>query len=141
MKILDNLENVRVAVVLDTFRGGPLGARLQEAAVAAVNGGRLSDDWVKYMSLFVDNKAQLERLTVEQAGEDTYFRVGRAYIASNGTCGPDTNGHTAKGVLPLIEADIVNTEPDGKIVDPPGPNPIPPEVVVRPFNIPKVPKV
>jgi hypothetical protein len=140
MKILDILDNAHVAVILDTFRGHDLGRSIGDAAVKAITNGPNSAEWKSYMSLFADNVAQLDRLTVPKAGEDGYFATGRAYIVANGTCGADTDTFVAKGVLPKIE-DGLDPTPDGKIVDPVNPPAAPgATIIVRPFVIPRVPK-
>ncbi len=136
MKITDLLDNAHMAVLLDTFHGGHLGNDIGDAAIAAVSAGFGSPQWNAYMSLFCDNKAQLERLTVKAAGENTYFVKGRAYIVANGTCGAETDTFTRKNLLDIIEQGL-DTTADGLIVD--IGQPIPAGGVERPLAIPRVP--
>ena len=137
MKIVERLLEVHLAVLRDTFNGGHLGKDISEAAIKAVTSGANSPDWEQYMSLFADNAAQLNRLKAPSPNEHSYFPKGRAYIAANGTCGADTNGFTGKGVEKTIdEQPTLPDQPDGLIVDPPGPPDPPPGTVVRPFKIP-----
>lgn len=137
MKITETLDSVHLAVVQDTYHGGHLGKDISDIAIAAVNGGFGSPAWGRYMTLFVDNKAQLERLTVKAAGENTYYAKGRAYIVANATCGADTDTFTRKGLEDQIEENIPGAA-DGLIVDPG--DPIPPNGVVRELKIVRVPK-
>ena len=138
MKILEKLANARLAVILDTSEGGHLGFDIGNLAQLAVLKEFGSQEWTDYMTLFVDTKAQLDRLTTVAANDDSYFPKGRAYIVANGTCGADTDTFTGKGVLPIIDGGL-NPTPDGKIVDPP--DPAPAGGAVRRFAIPKIGRV
>lgn len=125
MGILDNLERVHVAVVIDKVKtGGDLGELLSATAVDALMKGIGTDEWVRYMSLFADNKEQLDRLTVEEEGEDPYLRTARAYMVSNAICGGATTGRTGQNVGQAIQ-DGLPDAPDG--------------TVVKPFDIPPIP--
>lgn len=135
MKILEKLANARLAVILDTSQGGHMGFDIGNMAQVAITKGFGSQEWADYMTLFVDTKAQLDRLTTVAAGDDTYFPKGRAYIVANGTCGAETDTFTGKGVDPIID-DGLDPTPDGLIVDPGTTKP--PGGAVRKFATPKI---
>jgi hypothetical protein len=120
MSIKGNLEKVKAAVELDSLpqKAGNLGFRLRNAAIDALTGGIQSEAWVKYMSIFADNEAQLRRLTVvDEQNDPNWIRESRAYIVSNAVCGANTTTNTGANVRDEIDAGI-DEEPDGKIVKP-----------------------
>ena len=126
MSIKNNLAKVHVAVVIDTFKGGPFGAKLKASAIAAITKGLNSEEWKDYMKLFADNEQQLTRLTVEDPNEPSWFKESRAYIVSNAICGADTTGETGANVDDGFSADAsLPEEPDG--------------TVQRDFEIPAIP--
>lgn len=124
-KIVRNLQKAHAAVVLDTFRGGDLGFRMGQRAIKAITKGLNSPEWKTYMSLFADNAAQLNRLTVETPGEPAYLPQARAYIVSNAVCDAATNTETSNRVDTRID-DGLNDVSDGTID------------ALRPFPIPDV---
>lgn len=114
MTIEKNLKKMHAAVTKDLLNDPPtLGAKLNYAAVAALTGGMKSDAWKSYMAIFADNEAQLERLTVPQAGEPFYIKQMRAYMVSNAICDIATNGHTNKTVGPEIDEGLDATPAAG----------------------------
>jgi hypothetical protein len=127
MSILNNLEKVHAAVVVDNFKGKPkgaLGEKLGVLAVKAITGGIKSAEWKSYMSLFADNAAQLNLLTVPTDGEDSWLPQSRAYIVSNAVCAAGTNTQTGNRVDTRMGTGLDET-PDGTID-------------LRPFPIPEV---
>ncbi len=125
MGIFKNLKKAHAAVSVDLVKGNPptLGKQLSNAAVAAILNGIHSPEWKAYMSLFADNTAQLERLTVPKVGEEDYLPLFRAYIVSNSICDITTNTNTINKVDEHID-DNLDQNPDN--------------TVVRPFVIPDV---
>jgi hypothetical protein len=121
MSIFKNLQKAHAAVAKDTFNSGDLGIRIGQLAVQAVIKGMDSQQWKDYMSLFADNEAQLNRLTVATLDEPSYLPQTRAYIVSNSICDAATGVKTHNNVDLRIDNELP-VEPDGKIV--------------RPFDIP-----
>lgn len=121
MTILRNLLKAHAAVAKDIFNSGDLASRIGQLAVEAVINGMDSQEWKDYMSLFADNEAQLNRLTVQTPDEPSYLKQARAYIVSNAICDAATGVKTHNNVNTSID-DELPEEPDGTIV--------------RPFNIP-----
>jgi len=117
MSILKNLAKAHAAVVLDNLQGNPptLGKKLGNAAIKAIMKGMDSDEWKSYMALFADNKAQLDRLTVEEAGEDDYLPQFRAYIVSNSVCDAATDTRTGHRVNKDIDKGLENEAEDGTV--------------------------
>jgi hypothetical protein len=115
-KIMDNLRKVHAAVAIDNALGsGKLGEDIGRLAVAAITGGIKSPAWRTYMTLFADNPAQLERLTVDPppAGEKDYLPQLRAYVVSNAVCAADTGTFVADRVDDRINGTVseaVDTE-------------------------------
>jgi hypothetical protein len=112
-----------------------LGFDLKQAAIEAMMEGIQSPEWVSYMSLFAENTEQLNRLTVPQAGEDSWLTESRAYIIANAICGADSTTRTSLRVDDDID-DNINPQADGSIVDPVDGQDPPNGAVVRPFKIP-----
>ena len=114
--IMDNLRKVHAAVAVDNAVGsGKLGTDIGRLAVEAITGGITSPAWKTYMSLFADNPAQLERLTVNPppAAEKDYLPQLRAYIVSNAVCAADTGTFVADRVDERINgsvSDVVDNE-------------------------------
>lgn len=119
MKILDKLLKLGPLVVADkdNVPPGTLGRDLSNLAVDAITDGLGSPAWVKYMSLFADNKAQLERLTVQKPGEPGYLKRHRAYIVSNAVCDINTTTNTAAKVGEDIDLQL-DAAVDGQVVRP-----------------------
>jgi len=127
MSILNNLDKVHAAVVVDKMKGvpkGALGEKIGVLAVDAITNGIKSAEWKSYMSLFADNAEQLNLLTVETPGEDGWLPQARAYIVSNAVCAAGTNTYTGARVDGRIGNGLDET-PDGT-------------VALRPFPIPDV---
>lgn len=125
MSIYKNLQKAHAAVAVNTFQGGDLAIRLGQQAVAALIGGMNSDEWRKYMSLFADNEAQLNRLTVKGNNEPSYLMRARAYIVSNAICDAATGTKTPQNVEPDID-DGLDETPDETVA------------AIRPFQLPDV---
>ena len=122
MSIMDNLKKMSAAVKADTERAGNLGFRMRNAAIDALTGGINSAEWVKYMSIFADNAAQLRRLTVvDEQNDPNWIKESRAYIVSNAVCGANTTTDTSANVRQEID-DGLDGEAD--------------EGVIKPFPIP-----
>lgn len=116
MKIIDRVKGVRFAIIKNNETQGTLGSDVGDAALKATLGGRGSTDWEAYMTLFVDNEAQLKRLTgKEVTGEGQgYIAITSAYLVANGGCG----GHTPRGLPRFLDPRIdegLPVEPDGTI--------------------------
>jgi hypothetical protein len=135
--ILEKLQKLEGIVTNDNVNGNPnanpptppgaLGKALSNTAVAAITGGIISDAWKAYMSLFADNAAQLERLTVENPTDADYLPLLRAYMVSNAVCDIQTNTKTANRVDERIDLGLVvapQDPPDDAVVK------------LRPFVIP-----
>ena len=120
MTILENLQKVHAAVVLDTFHGAPekLGFRIMELAVAALEGGINSEAWRKYMSLFADNDVQLQRLCGTDGNAAGYQKQFRAYIVTNAVCDASTDTKTGGRVDERIDENILSAAPDNTIEKP-----------------------
>src|SRR4051812_17564473 len=125
MKILEKLQKLHFVVAADNVNGNPnanppeppgtLGKRVSNAAVAALTNGIHSNEWKQYMSLFADNTAQLERLTVPNPNTDpAYLPLMRAYIVSNAICDIGTPAHTANRIDERIDQDLEATA-DGTV--------------------------
>lgn len=133
MTILGKLQKLQDIVTADNAVGNPnsnppgapgeLGRKLSNAAVMAITRGIKSEEWKKYMSLFADNAAQLERLTVEKPDDEDYLPLLRAYIVSNAVCDIGTNTNTANRVDNRIDQDLSDA-PDASVAP------------LRPFVIP-----
>lgn len=111
MKLFEKLLKLNDIVIDDRDNGippGRIGRDLSDAAVAAITGGIKSDDWKKYMSLFADNKEQLERLTIQKpVGEEpAYLKLFRAYIVSNAVCDITTTTNTAARIDGRLDAGL-----------------------------------
>jgi hypothetical protein len=120
MKILEKLQKLNAIVTKDRDHGTPpglLGKQLSLAAVAAITNGIKSEDWKKYMSLFADNKEQLERLTVPKPTDPDYLPLFRAYIVSNAVCDITTTTNTANKINADIDKDL-NDAVDNQVARP-----------------------
>lgn len=110
--IMDNLRKAHAAVAVDNAVGsGKLGTDIGRLAVEAITGGIKSAAWKTYMSLFADNPAQLERLTLDPppASEKDYLPQLRAYIVSNAVCAADTGTFVADRVDDRIDGSASDT--------------------------------
>lgn len=114
MKIVDKIKKVRVGIVLDTFKGGTKGFDLKVAAVNAALGGINSEAWRKYMTIFADNEAQLNRLTAKDPqAVNPWIKETSAYMVANGTCGGETPNNLLQGIDERIDADLsFTTDPN-----------------------------
>ena len=130
--ILKRLQKTDAAMQNAAIRD-QLGFDLKRAAIKAMMNGIKSDEWISYMSLFAENAEQLNRLTVPQAGEDSWLTESRAYIIANAICGADSTTRTSLRVDDDID-DNINALADETIVDPDQPHGN--GAIVRPFKIP-----
>ena len=120
MKILEKLQRLNTIVTNDRDHGTPpglLGKQLSLAAVAAITNGIKSEDWKQYMSLFADNAAQLERLTVPKPTDEDYLPLFRAYIVSNAVCDITTTTNTANKIDERVDKNL-NSDVDNQVVRP-----------------------
>lgn len=123
MSIFKNIKKAHAAVSVDLVNGNPptLGKKFSNAAVAAITTGMVGPDgkptkaWADYMSLFADNKAQLERLTVPKEGEDDYLPLFRAYVVANSICDITTNTNTINRIDEKIDDPATSEAADGTI--------------------------
>jgi hypothetical protein len=132
-KIMDRLEKT-MAAMQNAGTSTALGLKLKKAAIAAMMGGRGSDEWKSYMSLFAANEEQLARLTAPiTAADPSWLPESRAYMIANAICGGDSTTQTGVKVEMDID-DNISDVPDGNIVEPGQPKPA--NGVERPFVIP-----
>ena len=105
--ITDNIKKVEEAMK-DPAKKEGLGLLLKNKAIDAMAGGIGSEPWEIYMSMFADNQAQLDRLTVAKANEPAWLKEARAYSMANAVCAPNTNTKTGNGIFdsPLISVEI-----------------------------------
>jgi hypothetical protein len=117
--IFENIGQIHIAVVKDKeMRKGELAQALGTLAVEAIMGGIGSAAWVKYMSVFAENEAQLKVLTAAAEGEEAYLPKSRAYIVSNAVCAAGTNTATTNGVDRNISFAVDDNTPDGTVTKP-----------------------
>jgi hypothetical protein len=117
--IFENVGKIHIAVVKDKeTKEGQLANALSTLAVEAIMGGLGSDAWVKYMSVFADNEAQLKLLTETAEGEDPYLPRSRAYIVSNAVCAAGTNTATTNGVDKSIAIAVDDNTPSDAVKKP-----------------------
>jgi hypothetical protein len=118
MSIFNNLKKVRAAIARDTVGNdiSPLSTALNTAALQALAAGFGQDEWGNYMAVFAENQAQLDRLTIQTPGEETYLQQMRAYILTNGICDMGTNGDLPRNVNIKIDGIV------GSINNPPVPD-------------------
>ncbi len=121
MKIIDKINEIHCRIYADpTGEGGRLGDKLQQKATAIILGTEDHESAMKkYMSEFVVNEKQLDRLM----GKDKEFEDGttwakkiRAYMVSNSTCGIDTGTGTRNNMSPAMIASLdegLDSNPDG----------------------------
>ncbi|MGB7923986.1 MAG: hypothetical protein WCF57_12135 [Pyrinomonadaceae bacterium] len=108
MTILGNAKRVQRAVLHDAALGGRLAEDLKEVAVKAVTGGIDSEDWKRYMAIFADNEAQLQRLIGRDAtvSDKIWFDESVAYLASNGVCTSPSTARFIDDIDPLIDSNL-----------------------------------
>lgn len=117
--IFENVGKIHIAVVKDKeTKGGQLAQALSALAVEAIMSGLGKPAWVKYMSIFADNDAQLKLLTQATEGEDPYLPRSRAYIVSNAVCAAGTNTATTNGVDRDIAGAVADNTPDNTVEKP-----------------------
>lgn len=117
--IFENVGKIHIAVVQDKeTRKGELAQALSALAVDAIMGGLGSEAWVRYMSIFADNEAQLRLLTEATEDEDSYLSRSRAYIVSNAVCAAGTNTATTNGVDRDLAFAVDDNDPDDTVNKP-----------------------
>ncbi|HEY0407799.1 MAG TPA: hypothetical protein VGC89_18835 [Pyrinomonadaceae bacterium] len=127
MKIMQNIKKVQRAVLHNATLKGNLAAQLKTVAVKAVRGGKDSDDWKKYMAMFADNEAQLQRLLGNDlAAAESWFPETSAYLVSNGVCTTPSGLRFTENIDARID-DGLDTTPGAlsatKALDIPDPHP------------------
>ncbi|HEY0426519.1 MAG TPA: hypothetical protein VGC76_01810 [Pyrinomonadaceae bacterium] len=104
-RILDKINENHNLIYSDPEAAGlSLANELQDLAIKAIHKGITSQAWSDYMSRFVTNAAQLERLK----GNDPVFMAlpwgpkTLAYLVANSTCGINTFTGTKNNMTPQM---------------------------------------
>ena len=100
-KISENIQKVHDAMDVKENQE-KLGALLRNYAIEAIMSGPNTDPWRRYMSMFAENEAQLDRLSVPKDTDDKWLRPARAYIVANSVCAVHTNTKTGNGVFKTL---------------------------------------
>lgn len=90
MSIKTNIEEI----MQDIQNGNStLAVSIQAKAVAAIQAGEGSPEWIEYMEMFSQNSEQLARLTpTDNSANQFDMDVARTYLVGNGVCGAATTG-------------------------------------------------
>jgi hypothetical protein len=125
---MQNVKRVQRAIVHSASLKDNLAAQVKAVAVKAVRGGKDSDDWKKYMAIFADNEAQLQRLLGNDAlANESWFPETTAYLVSNGVCTTPSSLRFTDNIDEHIDDDINDTTPGSlsvpKALDIPDPHP------------------
>jgi len=117
MTIMRNLKKVHAAVALDILAGGTLAVEIAGLAMDAMAQGKGSQEWTDYMSLFVDNTVQLNRLKADaDLPGRPWLKQSRCYIVGNSLCDATTGTKLFDRVDTRIDEGIQDDSSDGSII-------------------------
>jgi hypothetical protein len=102
---INQVQQERVAKMLNSATTTPNADDLQTKAIAAVLGGNSSPEWEIYMKIFTADDTELNRLVPRPLNSDAdpTRQKARAYLVSNGVCGIGTTGQLLNEVTVTLD--------------------------------------